>query len=515
MKNAILATWRADFTRRQRNSSFIVTLLCMMVLAMIYFPAIDAAYQTVSVNGYRGIYNSAWVGTTLALLDVSFLPLICFYLIKGSIEFDRNSHSSELIAATSVSKVAYILGKFLSNFSVLLCILGSMLLTAICIQLWHAEDSTLELSHFILPQLLFVVPTLLLVAALALIFDSVKWLSGGVGNVLYFFLFMGSLVGLSLSDWGTQQILMQMQDGLSALGVAAEGHFRIGFGPNDAAVAGAIKIFRWQGMNYATVNWWPSFTIVALSLLLLSLAMVLFDRFKRPASQVRKANQSKLDSLIAIGFAPLNLLFDGLTRTFAFTRLVRLEVMLLLKGWPNGWYLLVLTLVIAQCLVEPEWVSGAILPAAWLLCVVVLSPLGQREARSFTSALVFSTSLAHYRQFLAMFFAGVLVLLFVSSGALLRFALTQQYFAIGLLVSGACAVVALAIVLGVLTKTPRTFEIVFTLLWYMGPLNKLVYLDFIGVDVVASEHVNATLIFSLSTLMLLALAAYPRLHRAN
>jgi len=114
-----------------------------------------------------------------------------------------------------------------------------------------------------------------------------------------------------------------------------------------------------------------------------------------------------------------------------------------------------------------------------------------------------------------MFFAGVLVLLFVSSGALLRFALTQQYFAIGLLVSGACAVVALAIVLGVLTKTPRTFEIVFTLLWYMGPLNKLVYLDFIGVDVVASEHVNATLIFSLSTLMLLALAAYPRLHRAN
>jgi len=80
--------------------------------------------------------------------------------------------------------------------------------------------------------------------------------------------------------------------------------------------------------------------------------MVLFDRFKRPASQVRKANQSKLDSLIAIGFAPLNLLFDGLTRTFAFTRLVRLEVMLLLKGWPNGWYLLVLTLVIAQCLVN-------------------------------------------------------------------------------------------------------------------------------------------------------------------
>jgi hypothetical protein len=515
MNNAIIATWRADFTRRQRNTSFIVTLLCMMVLAMIYFPGLDAAYQTVSVNDYRGIYNSAWVGTTLALLNVSFLPLICFYLIKGNIEFDRSTQSSELIAATSVSKVAYILGKFFSNFSVLLCILGCMLLTAVGIQLWHAEDNTINLLHFILPQLLFVLPLLLLVAALALIFDSVKCLSGGVGNVLYFFLFMASLVGLSLSDWGTQQILMQMQDGLSALGIAAGGHFRIGFGPNDAVVGGAIKTFTWQGMNYASVNWLPSLTIVALSILFLSLAIILFDRFKRPAIKASRANQSKLDKLIAVGFAPLNLLFSGITHTFAITRLLRLEVMLLLKGWPNWWYLLVSALVIAQIFAKPEWVSGAVLPAAWLVCVVVLSPLGQREARSFTSALIFTTPLAQSRQYFAMFFAGVLVLLLVSSGALLRFAFTQQYFAIGLLFSGACAVVALAILLGVLTKTPRTFEILFTLLWYMGPLNKLVYLDFIGVDLAASKSANATLIFSLSALILLTVAAYPRLKMAH
>ena len=68
----------ADFKQRTRQQSFVVTLLGMSVLTLLFFPPPDAHYQTLVINGYRGIYNSAWLGMCLAMLNVLFLPIICF-----------------------------------------------------------------------------------------------------------------------------------------------------------------------------------------------------------------------------------------------------------------------------------------------------------------------------------------------------------------------------------------------------------------------------------------------------
>ena len=73
--------WRcilADFRQRTRQQSFIVILLSMSVLTLLFFPSLDTQYQTLVINGYRGIYNSAWLGVCLAMLNVLFLPIICF-----------------------------------------------------------------------------------------------------------------------------------------------------------------------------------------------------------------------------------------------------------------------------------------------------------------------------------------------------------------------------------------------------------------------------------------------------
>jgi hypothetical protein len=47
-------------------------------------------------------------------------------------------------------------------------------------------------------------------------------------------------------------------------------------------------------------------------------------------------------------------------------------------------------------------------------------------------------------------------------------------------VAGAVFIPTLALVLGVRTQSSRAFEALFTILWYVGPLNRLRGLDFTG-----------------------------------
>jgi hypothetical protein len=71
--------FKTDFRQRIHQQSYLVTLLSMMVLTILFSPSLDEGYQTVKIKDYRGIYNSAWMGASLAILNFSFLPLICFY----------------------------------------------------------------------------------------------------------------------------------------------------------------------------------------------------------------------------------------------------------------------------------------------------------------------------------------------------------------------------------------------------------------------------------------------------
>jgi hypothetical protein len=110
-----------------------------------------------------------------------------------------------------------------------------------------------------------------------------------------------------------------------------------------------------------------------------------------------------------------------------------------------------------------------------------------------------------------MLVAGMLLILMVSSGALVHFGLAGNVFSILMLLLGALLMVLLALACGVLTKTSRTFEGVFMMLWYMGPLNHATYLDFIGGDIELSKQINVPLVFlsaSASASALLSVIAY-------
>ena len=69
-------TARADLYERTRRTSFLVAILFMMVGGWHFLPAADSGYVTIDLDGYRGLYNSAWVGASMALLTSTFLNLV-------------------------------------------------------------------------------------------------------------------------------------------------------------------------------------------------------------------------------------------------------------------------------------------------------------------------------------------------------------------------------------------------------------------------------------------------------
>jgi hypothetical protein len=59
-------------------------------------------------GSYRGIYNSAYVGTVTALADALWLMLGGFYVVRNTIARDQSTGVGQVLAATPLSSAAYL-----------------------------------------------------------------------------------------------------------------------------------------------------------------------------------------------------------------------------------------------------------------------------------------------------------------------------------------------------------------------------------------------------------------------
>jgi hypothetical protein len=468
----------ADFKQRTRQQSFMVTLLAMSVLTLLFFPSLDAQYQTLIINGYRGLYNSAWLGVCLAMLNVLFLPIICFYLIKNGLELDRKSMTCELIAATPMSKLTFIFAKWCTNVLILFTIVLVMLICCILLRLYYGENYQIDLWALAWPQLVFVLPVLLVVASLAIMFESIKWLKGGFGNVVYFFLWTGSIVQTIESVSGVGAILSAIETEVAERFPSQAGSTHIGVTVVDEE--NAVNTFLWQGIE-PTAQYLSS--ILPLLIICLScfiIAVIFFDRFSQNPVPETKQTSWLINTLTRQVFNRLDVLFTMLTKHFAFTRLLRLELKLLLKSHSIYWLLGLLTLNIIQLFISQQLLVSIFLPLSWLWCVLVLSQFGQEEKQANTVELVTYSKKSALLQSLASYSAAWILLALASLGSVLRFAAIAEWLLIIQLIIAISFTVSLAYFCGVLTGTKRMFEVLCPAIWYIGPIQAALYLDFLA-----------------------------------
>ena len=112
-----------------------------------------------------------------------------------------------------------------------------------------------------------------------------------------------------------------------------------------------------------------------------------------------------------------------------------------------------------------------ILPIAWVWPILIWSAIGNREIHNNVQQMTFSSASPLWRQLPAQWLAGFIVTLIMASGALVRLGMDGDSTTLLALLSGAFFIPSLALASGVWSGTSKLFEILYMVIWYLGPLN--------------------------------------------
>ena len=510
----------ADFYERARRYSFLLTLAVVIFMGVLVnngtlFLSLGSIDPNIS-SSYRGEFNSAWIGTMTVLVLNLFLGLFGFYLVSDCIKRDIRTGVGQIIATTPISRVEYLIGKWISNCLVLY-VLVLILAAAAAIMVLLQGKAALDLSALLLPFLAVALPFMTLTAALAVVFESVPWLRGTVGNVIYFGLWMG--VGVPSLQGGMGLPLLKDPLGVDVFRASLYAGANSAF-PNEAigklGITGFVdtqyKVFNWAGLD-----WTPDiiagrwlWAVFGLGLILLS--AVWFARFDPSREGLRRAPvkpdevregkptaaRKKGPKIVLPNLSPL---VSKLAQTNLFLGVLFAELRMLLNGRRWWWWLGIAGLNIAILICPLMITKSYLLPVAWLWPLPIWSEMGNRERKNSTYQMVFSSARPVLRQLPAAWLAGVLVTaLFGIAGAVV-FLSNGDLPGLAGWIGAVIFIPTLALALGVFSSGSRLFEVVYLFLWYMGPYQKLPIFDFIT---------GAPQVFLLASAGLLLLSAYWR-----
>lgn len=502
----IYALVRADVLERTRRYQYVATVVVTMLIGTLLLPGRNANYETFLIDNYRGVYNSAWVGASYALLAAIMLSLFGFYVVKSAVERDRTTRVGEVIATTSISRFDYSLGKALSNFFVLASMTAILFVTAVVMQLVRGENASLNLAQIAAPFALAVLPLLAVVAAIAVFFEMVPWLRGGLGNVAYFFLW-GAYASWSFdanlrAPWwrdmfGANLIMRQVWSAVLRI----DPHAR----PNSVEVGATIgahvhRSFTFVGFHWSAADVAGRLIWFVVAAGIASAAALLFDRFSKGAQSAERRRRSVLAVRWASAVERYTTPILDLIFRSDFGAIVLAELRLLVRGLSPWWYVVAAGLWAFQIGADAKAQSIAV-GLAWIWPMLLWSQLGTREHLYGTEELIYPTLHPIRRHFVAQWLAGVILALVMAGGSLIHWAHTGDLSGIVGILAGAVFVPTLALACGTLSGTTRLFEIAYLVLWYVGPMNRTIF------DFTQGAYAPG---FALASLVLLVLAIAAR-----
>ena len=503
---------RADFLERVRRYSFLLTLAGALYLG--YSVATEKVWVVVG-SGYRGVYNSAWIGALMALCCSTFLSLAGFYAVKNSVQRDTDTRVGQILAATPMRKSFYALAKAISNFAVLASMVVVLMLAAVLMQLLHAEVGQISIWKLWSPFLLITLPAMAITAALTVLFETVPFLSGGLGNVIYFFAWTFALAltveGGTFEPTGIQLLFRSTQGALLAIDPNNKPGFSLTIGG-----ARAVRTFLWSGFDWTAPIVLGRFAWIGIAVGIALVASLFFHRFdpahefwkkkRRPEAVPALANGEIADPgrvLPSVQPAHLTRLAPTPSKN-RFVQLVVSELRLMLKGQRWWWYAGASGILIGSLVSPTADAREGWLVAAWIWPILLWSPMGAREARFGTQALIFSSERARQRQLPAVWTAGVVITLATGAGAGIRLLLSGDAHGFTAWLAGALFIPSLALVLGVWSGGSKAFEAIYTIWWYIGPLHHTPGWDFAGTTSASSNStgylVAAMALFAVSYL---------------
>ncbi|MEU8513296.1 hypothetical protein AB0C76_17145 [Kitasatospora sp. NPDC048722] len=495
---AVRALALADFRERRRRPGYLAVLLGTLALGLLAAPVGDSRWQVFQVSDHLGRYTSGYVGTVTALGGAVWLSLAGFGITRGTVARDERTGVGQVLAATPLSRLAYLAGKFLSN----LLVLGSMLLalagTALAVQLLKGDSDDVDVVRLLLPYVLITLPLLAAVAGCAVLFDTVPGLRDGPGMLLWSVVWLTGVLGAQASRGydllGMRLITASIRKVIAASGYPAD---TVEFGVGLTADNRVRGSFDWPGLGPEETGGLLGHAgltaAVAVALALAGAAW--FHRFDRAAPPVRRPTRRPVRQAASSGSpgspasGPAAFALDPARITPAETAPSRAggtllaatagELRVLVQG-RRLWWAGTLGLALLAAVTRPDVPTHAVLPFAMLWPVLLWSRMGHRADGGSVGELLTACP-APARRLLAGLLAGVVLALAVAAAPIARLLAAGQLRAVAAALAGVLLVPALALLCGTVTRGPRLFQSLYPMLWY-GMVNHLAGLDFLGVD---------------------------------
>jgi hypothetical protein len=505
----------ADFRIRFRRVSTVIVFLLLSAFAYVWIPAPATGRTLIQINGQRAIYNSGAIGLGTASLGMIFVGLFGYYVISNAIRRDVVTRCGVIAASTPMRTGEYLFGKFLGNLAFLATFVCGFMLSSM-VMLAVRGEARLEPFVFIEQYLLLTPPAIVFVSAVAVLFESVRWLAGKFGDVVYFFLW-STVIGLVVANetthgrinWarcfdftGFGFMIDQMQRTLHTESVSIGAS---NFDPTKPAIL-------FNGLTLTREWVVPRLVSLLTPLALLPVAALFFHRFdpvrtQRVSGKGRRNWIGKIQNL----FKPLSrravalLLFPG--GSGSFISAIWTDAALTLTLFP-----LVFVAFVAITIVTAFASPAGILPMVFAALALIVSDIATRDARAGTTASV--RSIARLREnyvWWKLGSAGLLSLLLCAMP--LARAIAHGPLAFAALIGGIVFVASTATALGVLTANPKTFIVGFLTFWYVvvNDSGKNPMLDFAGFY----GHATTTTMFLYAGISVVAIGIAQLFYRAR
>jgi hypothetical protein len=470
----IFAIVRADFLIRFRKISTAIIFLLLCIAAYLWIPDPSTGRALLQIKEQRALYNSAALGMATASLCSILLGLMGYYMVSSSIQSDIRARTGFVIASTNIKNYEYLLGKFLGNFIFLSTVVIGFMISSMVMQLLRGE-APLQPLVFGFHYLLIVPPILVFASVIAILFESIRFLSGRFGDAVYFFLWMFTfLIAVQINsnaagpNWaacldmtGLGFIMNQLQPITGKAGMA--------IGSSEFDVSKPPFIF--HGLTLTREWILPRLGSLFFPIPLLLLALLLFHRF----DPVRLKASSRRTRRSWLGFFNEKLKFvttliplmggsrSGAKSSFAGS--VLQDALLTLRLYPVI-ALILIGLIIVSVFSSVHRVQTAILPVIFAVVIIAVSDIASREKRIGLLTTVFAMPALKSNYAFWKFGASLLLILTFTLVPILKLAFTDGSATFSLLI-GCFFTAAVATCLGLLSSNPKTFIILFGMFWYV------------------------------------------------
>jgi len=512
---------RTDILFRFRRTAAVVTLLAVAAGVYLIVPDPGTGRTLMQIQGHRVLYNSAAVAVGTGMFCALVLILVGYYLVANSFRRDLVSRTGFIIAATQVTDLRYILGKFLGNVLYLTAVMLACMVSAMVMFLIRGE-AALQPFVFISTYAWLIIPVIAFCSAAALAFESLPALSGRFGDLLYFF-FWAFLTGFpvalfvnqtggkwtnSLDITGTVSIIEQLQDQFHTTSMS------IGSSTFDTSRAPIL----YPGLRWGWEMIAQRISTLVLPVALIGLAHMWFHRFNpariKPAT---RHSRKKVIGRINVLLKPMTRFIETLAsrrwtgrETSSFLNAVRADVLTTLLLSPLTTVAIVVFGILSLCL-DLSSLQDGLLPAVFVALVLALADITPRDGDSGMMNLLFTapklkTYYVHWK-----FASALAITLCFTLIPAVRLFSSNPSAAVSLSI-GSCFVAGGAVGLGVLAGSQKPFIAFFLMLLYVA-LNApdAPVFDFAGFSARATPGVQTG--YALLT-ALVVLAGYVR-HRVS